>query len=140
MKKVTISIVLVILLGFGGFVVYKNMSAKAASAGTTSQFTQTKASVQNIQESVSGSGSIQSAQTGVLKATTRDTIQSVLVSKNQVVTKGQQLITFENGSNPIVAPYDGVISDISVSAGDSVNAEQQLLTHSIIRIYLQQYQ
>ena len=127
MKKVTITIILVAILGLGGFGVYKNMSAKA-NASAASQFSQTKASVQSIQQSVSGSGSIQSAETEVLKAASRDTIGSILVSKNQVVTKGQQLITFENGSNSITAPYDGVISDISVSAGDSVNAAQQLLT------------
>ena len=128
MKKVTISIMLVAILGVGGFAVYKNMNVKAANASAASQFTQTKASVQNIQQTVSGSGSIQSAQTGALKAVSRDTIGSILVSKNQVVTKGEQLITFENGSASITAPYDGVISDISVSAGDSVNAAQQLLT------------
>lgn len=128
MKKVAISIMLVGVLGFGGFGVYKNISAKAASTNTISQFTEAKASVQSIQQSVSGSGSIQSAETEILKAASRDTIQSVLVSKNQVVTKGQQLITFENGSDAITAPYDGVISDISVSSGDSVNAAQQLLT------------
>lgn len=128
MKKITISIMIIALLGLGGFGVYKNMSAKAANVSTASQFSQVKAAVQNIQQTVSGSGSIQSAETEVLKAASRDTIQSVLVSKNQVVTKGQQLITFKNGSAAITAPYDGVISDISVNAGDNVSASQQLLT------------
>ncbi|MBV7271731.1 efflux RND transporter periplasmic adaptor subunit [Clostridium sp. PL3] len=128
MKKVAISIILVGVLGFGGFGVYKNINAKAAAQSQTSQYTTSKASVQNIKKSISGSGSVQSSSTDVLKAASRDTIDSVLVSKNQVVTKGQELITFVNGSDPIVAPYDGVVSDISVSAGDNVNASQALIT------------
>ncbi|MTK12616.1 MAG: efflux RND transporter periplasmic adaptor subunit [Clostridiaceae bacterium] len=128
MKKVTISIMIIAVLGFGGFGVYKSINANAATQSKTSQIVKAKASVQNIQKSVSGSGSVESSSTDTLKASSRDTIQSVLVSKNQVVTKGQELITFVNGSDPIVAPYDGVISDISVSSSDSVNASQQLMT------------
>ena len=128
MKKVTISIMLIAVLGLGGFGVYKSINAKAATQSKASQITKAKASVQNIQKSVSGSGSVQASSTDTLKASSRDTIQSVLVSKNQVVTKEQELITFVNGSDPIVAPYDGVISDISVASGDSVNASQQLMT------------
>lgn len=48
MKKTTIAIILVILLGTGGYAVYKNINAKAASASSTSQYTEAKASVQNI--------------------------------------------------------------------------------------------
>lgn len=128
MKKVTISIMLVAILGFGGVGVYKNMTTKAAATSKASQFSQAKASIQNIQKSVSGSGDVLSAESDVLKAAGKDTVESVLVSKNQVVIKGQELITFENGSAPIVAPYDGVISDVNVSAGDSINTAQQLLT------------
>lgn len=128
MKKAVISLVLVAALGLGGAGVYKGVAAKAAAKNTTSQVSKVKASVQNIQKSVSGSGSVLSAETDILKAASRDTVASVLVSKNQTVTKGQELITFDNGSDAITAPYDGVISSIDVSAGDSVNASQQLLT------------
>lgn len=128
MKKVTISIMLIAVLGFGGFGVYKSINAKASTQSKTSQITKAKASVQNLQKSVSGSGSVQSSSTDTLKASSRDTIQSILVSKNQVITKGQELITFENESDPIVAPYDGIISDISVASGNSVNASQELIT------------
>src|SRR5690349_20118632 len=104
------------------------MSVKAAAANKATQVTKATASVQNIQKSVSGSGSIESSSTEILKASARDTVQSVLVTKKQVVTKGQELITFEKGSDTIVAPYACVISDIGVSAGDSINASQQLIT------------
>lgn len=128
MKKAVISLILVVVLGFGGFEIYKGVTAKAAAKSATSQISKVTASVQNIQKSVSGSGSVLSAETDALKAASRDTVASVLVSKDQIVTKGQELITFENGSDPIVAPFDGVISTVDVSAGDSVNASQQLLT------------
>lgn len=128
MKKVTISIMLVAVLGIGGAGVYKNITAKAATVSKTSQFSKVKASVQSIKKSVSGSGSVQSSETQVIKSASKDTVYSVLVSKNQMVTKGQELMTFENGSDPIVAPFDCVISDISVAQGDSVNVGQQLIT------------
>ncbi len=128
MKKITISIMLVAILGFGGFAVYKNITAKAATVSKTSQFSKGKASVQSIKKSVTGSGSVLSSETQVIKSVSRDTVQTVLVSKNQVVTKGQELMNFVNGSDAILAPYDGVISDVSVIAGDSVNAAQQLIT------------
>jgi HlyD family secretion protein len=128
MKKTTISIMLVAVLGIGGFGVYRDVSVKAASQNKTSQYSEVQASVQNIESSVSGSGSVQTAQSDVLKAASKDTVASVLVSKDQVVTEGQELVTFQNGSAPIVAPYDGVISDVNVSAGDSVSASQQLLS------------
>ncbi|NMM62394.1 efflux RND transporter periplasmic adaptor subunit [Clostridium sp. P21] len=128
MKKVTISIMLVAILGIGGAGVYKNITAKASTVSKTSQVSKVKASVQNIKKTVSGSGSVLSSETQVIKSVSKDTVDSVLVSKNQVVTKGQELITFQNGSDSIVAPFDGVISDISVAAGDSVNSAQQLIT------------
>lgn len=128
MKKVAISITLVAVLGLGGAGVYKNITTKAAAVSKTSQGSKAKASVQNIKKSVSGSGDVLSAESDILKAASKDTVASVLVSKNQVVTKGQELITFENGSDSIVAPYDGIISNVNVSAGDSVNVAQQLIT------------
>lgn len=128
MKKVAISITLVAVLGLGGAGVYKNIKTKAAEQSTISQVSNAKASLQSIKKSVSGSGSVLSAESDILKAASKDTVASVLVSKNEVVTKGQELITFENGSDSIVAPYDGIISSINVSVGDSVNAAQQLIT------------
>jgi biotin carboxyl carrier protein len=128
MKKTAISITLVVVLGLGGAGVYKNITTKAAAQSTISQVSKAKASVQNIKKSVSGSGSVLSAESDILKAASKDTVASVLVSKNQVVTKDQELITFENGSDSIVAPYDGIISNINVSVGDSVNIAQQLIT------------
>jgi HlyD family secretion protein len=128
MKKIAISITLVAVLGLGGAGVYKDITTKAAAVSKTSQSSNAKASVQNIQKSVSGSGDVLSAESDILKAASKDTVASVLVSKNLVVTKGQELITFENGSDPILAPYDGVISNVNVSVGDSVNTAQQLVT------------
>ncbi|WP_029161662.1 efflux RND transporter periplasmic adaptor subunit [Clostridium scatologenes] len=128
MKKITISIMLVAILGVGGVGVYKNITAKASTVSKTSQFSKVKASIQSIKKSVSGSGSVQSSETQVIKSDNKDTVDSILVSKNQVVAKGQELITFKNGSDAILAPFDGVVSDISVAAGDSINLSQQLIT------------
>jgi multidrug efflux pump subunit AcrA (membrane-fusion protein) len=127
MKK-SVSIIIVVVLVLGGLGVYKTFSAKAATQNNSSQFASAKVSQQNIKQSVSGSGSVLSGQTQVINSVGRDTVKSLLVSKDEVVTKGQELISFENGSAAIIAPYNGVISDINVSVGDEVMSGQQLLT------------
>ena len=126
MKKAIIWVTVIVILGIGGFVIYKNVTNK--TTGTTSKYAESQASVQNIEQSVSGSGSIQTTDTEALTAAGSDTVASVLVSKDQAVTAGQELVTFENGSAAITAPITGIISGVNVSAGDSVRKDEQLLT------------
>ncbi|MHC6179232.1 efflux RND transporter periplasmic adaptor subunit [Clostridium sp. JNZ X4-2] len=127
MKKITIGVVVVAIIGILGIVTYKNITARAASKSKSSQFSRSKASITDIKSTVSGSGSVLSAESDVIKSQYRDTVASVLVSKDQAVNAGDELVTFQNGSAPITAPYDGIISDVYISPGDSINADQQLL-------------
>lgn len=128
MKKVVVSTILVLVIALGGLFGYRIVSAKKSAQNASSQFAMSKAAVKDIKQSVSASGSVQTSQSETFKAVSKDTIASVLVSKNQVVKQGDELITFANGSAPIVADFGGVIGDINVSYGDEVNPGTQLIT------------
>ncbi|HBC98029.1 MAG TPA: efflux transporter periplasmic adaptor subunit [Clostridium sp.] len=123
MKKILIPIIIVIIAV--GAVVYKNTTKK--SGNNKLQYSQARVTKQNIESTVSGSGSVMPLNGGTIKAGGTDTVAQVLVSKDQAVTAGQELVAFENGSAAITAPYDGIISQVNVSAGDSVNPNQDLL-------------
>lgn len=58
------------------------------------------------------------------------TILKVVVTPGQSVTKGETLIVLEamKMENEIVAPVDGVVSEILVQANDRVQSDQLLLT------------
>jgi HlyD family secretion protein len=124
-KKILIPI-LVVVIAVVSIVVYRNTTKK--SENNKSQSSQTQVTMQNIESTVSGSGSVVPLNSGTIKAEGKDTVSQVLVSKDQAVTAGQELIAFEDGSAAITAPYDGIISQVNVSAGDSVNPNQALLS------------
>lgn len=58
------------------------------------------------------------------------TILKVVVTPGQSVTKGDTLIVLEamKMENEIIAPVDGVVSEILVQANDRVQSDQLLLT------------
>ncbi|OAA90250.1 efflux RND transporter periplasmic adaptor subunit [Clostridium ljungdahlii] len=128
MKKMVVGIVLVAVVAVGGFLVYKNVSAKKSAQNVNSQFARGKVTVKDITQSVSGSGSVQASQSEVFKAAGKDTVASVLVNNNQIVSTGDELVTFTNGSAPIVADMSGVISAVNVNPGDNVNQGTPLVT------------
>jgi HlyD family secretion protein len=128
MKKMIVGIVIVAVVAVGGLLVYKNISAKKSAQNVSSQFSMGKVTVKDITQSVSGSGSVQASQSEVFKAAGKDTVASVLVNKNQIVSTGDELVTFTNGSAAIVADMSGVISDVNVIPGDDVNQGTPLVT------------
>lgn len=126
MRKIIISAVVVIVVVIVGITIYKNSSGKLENSN--SKIPTAVVTSQNIQSTVSGSGSIIPVNSESIKASGSDTVYQVLVSKDQAVTAGQQLVTFENGSAAITAPYDGIISQVNISGGDSVRQDQPLLS------------
>ncbi|MCH3963884.1 MAG: efflux RND transporter periplasmic adaptor subunit [Clostridium sp.] len=124
MKKILIPIIIVIIAV--SVIVYRNTTKK--SENNKVQSSQAQVTVQNIESTVSGSGSVMPLNSQSIKAVGADTVSQVFVSKDQEVTAGQELITFENGSAAITAPYNGIISQVNVSGGDIVNPNQALLS------------
>jgi biotin carboxyl carrier protein len=66
---------------------------------------------------------------GVLKAMMPGRVVRLLVSKGDVVRRGQSLLILEamKMENDIQSPVDGVVDELFVSAGDTVEAGGQLL-------------
>jgi pyruvate/2-oxoglutarate dehydrogenase complex dihydrolipoamide acyltransferase (E2) component len=70
---------------------------------------------------VSGTGTVQPVTSEDIKSTINNNeIDEVLVSAGESVTSGENLITFTDGSDPITAPADGVITTLAVSAREKV--------------------
>ncbi|MEI4831976.1 HlyD family efflux transporter periplasmic adaptor subunit [Bacillus sp. FJAT-53711] len=118
MKKwISILGVLIIVLGAGAWYVLKNKSQPVMNQAVSVAVQKGKLDVK-----VTGSGSTQSVTNEDITADSNKVVDSVLVSANDVVKKGQELITFTDGSDSIVAPADGTITSISVQAGDRVTS------------------
>ncbi|MGG2093807.1 HlyD family efflux transporter periplasmic adaptor subunit [Bacillus sp. S13(2024)] len=116
MKKwISILGVLIIVFGAGAWYVLKNKSQPVMNQAVSVAVQKGKLDVK-----VTGSGSTQSVTNEDITADSNKVVDSVLVSANDVVKKGQELITFTDGSDSIVAPADGTITSISVQAGDRV--------------------
>jgi multidrug efflux pump subunit AcrA (membrane-fusion protein) len=123
MKKWILIIVGIILIGFIGYKWYA--SKTAAQTQTTQQVRTAVAQKGKLVVNVSGSGTIQPITSeDILSTINNNEIDEVLVSANESVKKGEDLVTFTDGSDPITAPADGVITTISVAAGERVNSGQ----------------
>ncbi|NRD79255.1 efflux RND transporter periplasmic adaptor subunit [Bacillus sp. BRMEA1] len=123
MKKWIIIVIVVLIVGFAG---YKWFGAKTTNAQqVTTQVRTAVVQKGKFQVSVSGSGTVQPVTTEDIKsAINNNQIDQVLVSAGQSVKKGDVLITFTDGSDPITAPADGTITAVNVQAGERVQIAQ----------------
>ncbi|MBP0725437.1 efflux RND transporter periplasmic adaptor subunit [Bacillus sp. RG28] len=119
MKKwLIIGILIIVVFGGGAFYVIKSK----AQTQTNNVTMRTDAVRQgDLQVNVSGSGAIDAIDSKDLMTSTNSTIDQIKVSLNQQVNKGEKLITFADGSDPITAPFSGVVSSLPVAVGDQVN-------------------
>jgi multidrug efflux pump subunit AcrA (membrane-fusion protein) len=120
MKKWIFIIIGVLLIGIGGYEVY---ATKTSNNNQQSVVQNRTATVQKgkFDVNVSGTGTVQPVTSEDIKSTINNNeIEEVLVSVGESVTSGEKLITFTDGSDPITAPSDGVITTLAVSAGEKV--------------------
>lgn len=122
MKKWITAIIVIILLAGGGTWYYQKGKAKQVTSTTIIP----TATVQKgtLESKVSGSGSLTPATDEDIKIDESKTVDEVLVTENETVKKGEELVTFTDGSDPLVAPANGTISSIAVYDGSRVNAGQ----------------
>ncbi|MBQ3423031.1 MAG: efflux RND transporter periplasmic adaptor subunit [Romboutsia sp.] len=111
-----VSLGLVCMLGLTGC--SSTSSNEKDSASTTKEVEVTKGS---IREEISLSGNVKANKTSTVSAGENSTVEEIYVDTNEDVSEGEDIILLENG-NVIEAPFDGKISKISVSEGDSVNS------------------
>jgi multidrug efflux pump subunit AcrA (membrane-fusion protein) len=120
LKKWIITIIILVILIGGGtwFYLIKGQNQNPVLADTTPIVAVQKG---NLNVKISGSGSIESASTEDVKASSNAEVDEVLVAKNDTVTKGQELVTFTDGSDPIIAPIKGTITSLDVESGEKLN-------------------
>lgn len=76
-----------------------------------------------LEVQVSGSGNVASVHNEDLHVDENKTIEEVLVEENQAVKAGDELFTFTDDSEPITAPFDGIITSIAVEEDDKISEE-----------------
>jgi len=120
LKKWIITIVVLVLVIGGGSWFY---FSKKQNQNQVMAVTNPVTSVQKgkLQVQISGSGSVESASSEDVKASSNATVDEVLVSANETVSKGQELVTFTDGSDPITAPIKGTVTSLTVESGDRLN-------------------
>lgn len=124
MKKWIFILIGILILGFGGYGVY---SSKKNNHNQPPMVQNRTATVQKgtFKVNVSGTGTVQPVTSKDIKSTTNNNeIDEVLVSAGESVESGQNLVTFTDGSDPITAPADGVITTIAASPGERVTSGQ----------------
>jgi multidrug efflux pump subunit AcrA (membrane-fusion protein) len=121
MKKWLFLVIGIMVVGYVGYQWY---SAKAAvKQEPITQMRTADVQKGKLDVKVSGSGTIHPVTSEDIKSTVNNKeIDEVLVSTNETVKKGDELITFTDGSDSITAPADGVITSITATAGQRVNS------------------
>lgn len=128
MRKTIIYVCVLLAVGFGGFFAYnKYFKAKPVYASNITT-TEVKAKLGDITKKITASGSVQAVNSGSITALYKDTVNEVLVKANQKVSKGDKLISMEYGSGDFYAPYDCIITKVSVAPGDAVSSGKELLS------------
>ncbi|MFK9090405.1 efflux RND transporter periplasmic adaptor subunit [Bacillus salipaludis] len=122
MKKWILLAVGVLVVGFVGYQWY---SAKTSAQTASVQERTAVVQKGKLEVKISGSGTVQSVTNEDIKSVINNNeIDEVLVTVGEEVKKGDELITFTDGSDPITAPSDGTVTTLAVAAGERVTSGQ----------------
>ncbi|MEH7331633.1 efflux RND transporter periplasmic adaptor subunit [Neobacillus drentensis] len=122
MKKWIWIIVSVLVIGFVG---YQWFHSKSSSSEVTTQTRTAVVQKGKLEVKISGSGTVEPVTSEDIKSTIdNNEIEEVLVTAGEEVKEGDELITFTDDSDPITAPADGVVTTVSVAAGERVTNGQ----------------
>ncbi|MEH7083654.1 efflux RND transporter periplasmic adaptor subunit [Neobacillus drentensis] len=122
MKKWIVIAGSVLVIGFVGYQ-WKplSLSPKTVSAQVRTAVVQKG----TLNVNISGSGTVQAVTSEDIKSKFDNSeIDEVLVAVGEKVKKGDELITFSDGSDPVTASATGVITSLAVSAGERVTNGQ----------------
>src|SRR5689334_6353729 len=104
MKKWILIAVAALVISIAGYQWY----ASKTSAETTSEVRTSVAKKGTLDVNISGAGAVQAVTSQDIMSTfNNDEIDEVLVATGDQVKKGEVLITFTDGSDPITAPAAG---------------------------------
>lgn len=132
-KKIIIIAVIVIVIAAGaGFLIYRANNLKKMEntvRNNTSTVTEVNVSYRSISKTLSNSGQISSALSENLSLRTGYYLQEVLVSENQYVEKGTNLIEYTNGKF-YTAPYSGVVTKFNLPEEEGKITNSHYITMS----------
>jgi len=122
--KKWISIVVILLLVVAGGIWF--FQSRQTTAATTAEQQVMTSTVQrgDIEVNISGSGSVASINSSDVTSPSEGIVDEVLVEVNDVVSEGDELVTFTDGSDPITAPHAGTVTTFDVESGDRVQSGQ----------------
>ncbi|MGK9183865.1 efflux RND transporter periplasmic adaptor subunit [Priestia filamentosa] len=124
MKKWIIGSVLVATVGGGSWFFLHNEEQPQMATAAVQTSTVKKG---DLEVNVTGSGSVTTiTDQDVTAANTLLGVKSVSVVSGESVSKGDTLLTFENGET-IVAPFDGEITSVGITSASSVSEGTVLL-------------
>jgi multidrug efflux pump subunit AcrA (membrane-fusion protein) len=122
MKKWIFIVIGVLIVGVAGYYFYASKS-KNSSQQTMIQNRTATVQKGKFDVNVSGTGTVQPVTSeDIVSPINNNEVAEVLVSAGETVKSGESLITFTDGSDPITAPADGVITTVSVTPGARVSA------------------
>ena len=111
----------ILLCGLIGVLSLTGCSASADSKVEDSTTKEVEVTVGSIKEEISLSGSVEANKLISVSSDEKSTVEEIYVQANEDVSEGEDIILLENG-NVIEAPFDGKITKISVSEGESVDS------------------
>lgn len=122
MKKWIIIIFGFLIISFVGYQWYTSkFTARAVSVQVRTALVQKG----TFEVKISGSGTVQAVTSEDIKSKLNNKeIDEVLVATGEQVKEGDELITFMDGSDPMIASATGVITTISVTDGERVTSGQ----------------
>ncbi|WML27069.1 efflux RND transporter periplasmic adaptor subunit [Neobacillus sp. OS1-33] len=122
MKKWILIAGSVVVLGFVGYQ-WKPLALSPKTVSAQARTSVVQKGTLNV--NISGSGTVQAVTSEDVKTKfANNEIDEVLGAVGEIVNKGDELITFSDGSDPVTAPATGVITTIAVSAGGRVTNGQ----------------
>ncbi|MEF2097529.1 efflux RND transporter periplasmic adaptor subunit [Bacillus sp. CFBP9009] len=120
-KLIMIGTVLVLAIGGCAWIFMKDNAEPEIAKSVTATVEKGDLEVQ-----ISGSGSVAAINSEDITSSVTGEVDEVLVEKNELVEKGDELITFTDGSDPITAPFDGTVTTMDVEEGDRVSSSEVL--------------
>ncbi|MCK1985246.1 MULTISPECIES: efflux RND transporter periplasmic adaptor subunit [Peribacillus] len=118
-KLIMIGTVLVLAIGGCAWFFMKDNAEPVIAKSVTATVEKGDLEVQ-----ISGSGSVAAINSEDITSSVTDEVDEVLVAKNELVEKGDELITFTDGSDPVTAPFDGTVTTLDVEEGDRVSSSE----------------
>ena len=120
-KRLIILLVILAVLGLGGYIVVKKLQADYRV--TYNPYT---ASIGSISNSLSYSGSMQLINSATYSATSDCKVREVYVTVGQQVKDGDKLVRLSDGTT-VTAEFDGTVNKVDVAKGDEVRNGDSLV-------------